>query len=82
MSNIDKMFTSLLEAIMNASLEEKNRKQLVIVGDSMASMLHFILAKSPDVDNYLSAFHQKLQLYLQFVIKLALERPQLVRGSF
>jgi hypothetical protein len=76
------MFKSLLETIMNPNLEEKNRKQLVIVGDSMMSMLHFILAKNPDVDNYLTIFHQKLQMYLQFVIKLALEQPQLVRGSF
>lgn len=57
MSNIDAMFNALLETIMSPVLEDKNRKQLVIVGDSMASMLHFILAKSPGIENYLVVFH-------------------------
>lgn len=82
MQNIDTMFNALLETTMSPALEEKHRKQLMTVGDSMASMLHFILAKDTNIDNYMTAFHEKLQLYLSYVCEKSKAEPQKVRGAF
>lgn len=82
LNNIDAMFNALLETIMSPALEEKHRKQLIAVGDSLASILHFILAKSINVENYMATFHEKLHMYLTYVSEKAKAEPEKIKGSF